>query len=565
MNSTAHSGGGSDMEEAKKLMDTAERERERLFSDRWSSYGTQSGLVELSDRLSPEALRRYEIFQPYDDAFLEKISPDVTVASWEKEAILFEEGSYLDLAFYVAEGAVDVYVSKQKESTATPIFDSTRVAFENGSDGQAGEDPHAKTFYLGQIEREKTKKKKADSITYLSTMDFDLSFGASNRLGAGEIFGEIGALNGWPQSVTARTAEACTLVQIRVPALREMKKKSAAFQDRIDSIYRARTLSAQLKSTPLFFGVDESFVEALTQKVELLSCSPGDVVAHEGAAADALYLVRSGFLKLSQHLGGGNMAVSYLSKGMALGEVELLIEGIIGWQVTTTSVGFSELVKINRKDFESLVRQYPSVERRLWEAAVARIKETGHTRKHLDESELIEFSLAKGLVQGNSILVIDLDVCTRCDDCVRGCESTHGGRPRFVREGEKFGNFLVARSCYHCEDPVCLVGCPTGAIRRANVGEVVEIDDNLCIGCSNCAKKCPYDAIIMHDTGTVWPESALPTWLRGRDRQVASKCDLCYTSEAGPACVNNCPHACAFRVDSLETFQELLAVDHQQR
>ena len=62
----------------------------------------------------------------------------------------------------------------------------------------------------------------------------------------------------------------------------------------------------------------------------------------------------------------------------------------------------------------------------------------------------------------------------------------------------------------------------------------------------------------------VWPETALPAWLRGRDRKVASKCDLCYTSEAGPACVNNCPHACAFRVDSLEAFQELLAVDQQQ-
>ncbi len=550
------------MEEAITPMDTAAQERERLFADRWSAYGAQSGLLNLSDRLSPEALRQYEIFQPYDDAFLEKISPDVTVASWEADAILFEEGNYLDLAFYVADGAVDVYVNKQQEIAATPIFHSTRVSFDLDLDQQPSEDPYAKTFFLGQIEQQ--KQKDPDSITYLSSMDFNLSFGAAARLGVGEIFGEIGALNGWPQSVTVRAASACRLVQIRVPALREMKKKSAAFQEHIDTIYRARTLSAQLKSTPLFFGVGEAFMDALTLKVELMSCSPGDVVSREGAEADALYLVRSGFLKLSQHLGGGNMAVSYLSKGMTFGEVELLIGEIEGWQATTTSVGFSELVKINRADFEDLVRRYPAIERRLWEAAVARIKEIGHTRKHLDESELIEFSLAQGLVQGNSILVIDLDVCTRCDDCVRGCESTHGGRPRFVREGEKFGNFLVARSCYHCEDPVCLVGCPTGAIRRANVGEVVEIDDNLCIGCSNCAQKCPYDAIIMHETGTVWPETALPAWLRGRDRKVASKCDLCYTSEAGPACVNNCPHACAFRVDSLEAFQELLAVDQEQ-
>ena len=119
-------------------------------------------------------------------------------------------------------------------------------------------------------------------------------------------------------------------------------------------------------------------------------------------------------------------------------------------------------------------------------------------------------------------------MCTRCDDCVRGCADTHGGRPRFVREGDKYGGFLVARSCYHCEDPVCLVGCPTGAIRRANVGDVVEIEDSLCIGCGACAENCPYDAIVMHETGSKWSEYALPERIRGIDRLVASKCDLRY-------------------------------------
>ncbi len=548
------------MEKANVPMDAEHQERERLFADRWSAYGTQSGLLSLSDRLTPQDLRQYEIFQPYDDAFLEKISPDITVASWENGAILFEEGNYLDLAFYIVDGEVDVFLNKQQEPAATPIFDSTRVTGTLDLAQQLGEDSYGKTFFLGQIERTKLFE-QGDNITYLASMDFDLTAGTAVRLDQDEIFGEIGALNGWPQPVTARTASACTLVQIRVPALREMKRSSAAFQDRIDATYRSRTLSTQLRSTPLFAGADETFIENLTRSVELVSCSPGDIISQEGTPADALYLVRSGFLKLAQHMGGGDMAVSYLSKGMTLGEVELLIGDLDGWQVTTTSVGYSELVKIGRQDFEKILHRYPAIEDRLWQTAVATIKETGHTRKHLDKSELIEFSLAKGLVQGNSILVIDLDVCTRCDDCVRGCASTHGGRPRFVREGEKFGNFLVARSCYHCEDPVCLVGCPTGAIRRANIGEVVEIDDNLCIGCSNCAQKCPYDAIVMHDTGTTWPETALPSWLRGRDRKVASKCDLCYDSEAGPACVNNCPHACAFRVDSLEMFQELLVID----
>jgi Fe-S-cluster-containing dehydrogenase component len=288
-------------------------------------------------------------------------------------------------------------------------------------------------------------------------------------------------------------------------------------------------------------------------------------VTEQGTAVDAFYLVRSGFLRVSQKVGDGEVAVTYLRKGMTLGEVELLVDGLDGWQTTVTSVGYTELVRIARADFEGIVRDHPAVKQHLWAAAVNRIKETGYTKQNPAQPDLIEFSLAKGLVQGNSILVIDLDVCTRCDDCVRGCASTHGGRPRFVREGDRYDNFLIARSCYHCEDPVCLIGCPTGAIRRTNVGEVVAVDDNICIGCGNCANKCPYDAIVMHETEEVWPDTALPEFLRGRDRRVASKCDLCYESDAGPACVNNCPHACAFRINSIEDFQQLQAVDHAQR
>lgn len=543
------------------MSDAAAQERRRLYEDRWSSYGANAGILRVSDQLSPAELKRYDLFKPYDDEFLLKHSPDIAVVRWKRDAILFEEGSYLDLAFYIIEGTVNVFLAKHHEPSVQPIFDAGRTSFLSSGDG--ADEPA--TLSHTAFQAQKKKGAPADQVTFLSTMDFNLPRGEALQLSKGDIFGEIGALNGWPQSVTAQAATDLMVVQIRLPALRDMKKKSKDFGDHVDRIYRERTLMNQLESTPLLRGTDEQFIKELARRVELVSLAPGDELTVEGAPVDALYMVRSGFLKLSQTLGGKPMAVSYLSKGMTLGEVELQIDGVEGWQFSTNSVGYSELVKIPASDFFDVVRRFPSIERRLWEAAVAKIKDAGYTKKHIDKSDLIDFALAKGLVQGNSILVMDLDVCTRCDDCVRGCASTHGGRPRFVREGEKYNNFLIARSCYHCEDPVCLIGCPTGAIQRANIGEVVWVDDTLCIGCSNCANKCPYDAIVMHDTGTTWSENALPEYLRGRDRKVASKCDLCFEAESGPACVNNCPHSCAFRVGSIEDFQQLLSVDQSQR
>jgi CRP-like cAMP-binding protein/Fe-S-cluster-containing dehydrogenase component len=531
--------------------------RTHLYQDRWSSLGQHTGIRRLSGRLSVKELARFPIFDGLRDDLLEELSPDISVAEWEEGATLFEEGSYLDLAFYIVQGEVSLFLKKD-QGAAEPIFSKTRQVAEVHAPGAPRRrDPPS--VLMHRVEQQKARQsEEPDRFTYLSTMDFDLAAGQQQHLGAGEIFGEIGALNGWPQSVTARTLAPSTFVQIRVPALRKLKRKAKALKAQIDRSYRERTLLHHLKTTPTLRGLSDAAIADLKGKVELVSLEPDEALSKEGEPADAIYLVRSGFLRLSQCVADGEIVVTYLSKGMTLGDVEVLLDGITTWQTSAASVGHTELVRIAAPHFREVVRGHPAVERRLWEAAVARIKEAGYTRKNPDRAGLIEFSLAKGLVQGNSVLVMDLDVCTRCDDCVRGCASTHGGRPRFVREGERFGRFLVARSCYHCEDPVCLVGCPTGAIRRANVGEVVAIDDMLCIGCGTCADNCPYDAIVMHDTGETWPDHAVPERLRGEQRFVASKCDLCYTSEAGPACVSSCPHACAFRVGSVEEFDALL-------
>ncbi len=552
--------------------------RHELYRDRWSSFGERTGLESLSERPSPRELARFEIFQDYDEKFLEDLSPDVSIARWKPGVVLFEEGSYIDLAFFVVEGAVDVYLELHRPddhaARRTPIFDPKRTSMMKLEDlekllasaGEEDERPRtspvtSRTLLAGPGGPSPSGPvgAEANNITFLATMDFDLPQGADMRLGPGELFGEIGAMSGWPQSVTAQTATECTLVQIRVAALRKMRRRSSALKDRLDDVYRRTSLADQLGATPLFVDLPEDFLEGLKESIELVSLEPGEALTREGEEPEALYLLRSGFLQLAQRVGNGDLVVNYLSKGMTLGEVELLLGNTDGWTVTASSVEFAELVKIPKRDLVALLRRFPQVEKKLWESVVDRVREAGFSRRNVSHSELTRTALDLGLVQGNSMLVIDLETCTRCDDCVRACAATHEGRPRFVREGDKYANLQIARSCYHCRDPMCLVGCPTGAIHRAGVGAVVAVDESICIGCGSCARGCPYDAIVMHDTGETWSDDMIPEGLRGRPRQVASKCDLCHTRDGGPACVENCPNGCAYRIGSLEEFEDLLS------
>ncbi len=532
------------------------------FRDRWSSFGGNTGIELVAEKPTPQALREHEIFQDFDDRFLERIAPDVSVALWREGSVLFEQGTYLDLAFFIVEGEIEVHFEGGdgwEPSQVLPIFDTARTAQIRLPTGPSEHTVMAPTLQVAIDAKDKAKKDGTESheITFLAALDFHLPQEGA-RLGPGELLGEIGAMSGWPQSVTARTVTPCRLVQIRVPALRAMKRKSKALKNRLDKLYRERTLRRQLQSTPLFQGLEEMYLRGLEEMVELVSLDPGEVLVQEGDAADAVYVVRSGFLRLAQRYGEGELVVTYLSKGMTLGEMELVVEDLKCFETTATSVEYSEIVKLPAEVLRQTLAFNPEVEARLWQSAVGRLKEVGSSRRDPGRSAFVRKALDDGLVQGNSILLIDLETCTRCDDCVSACADTHGGRPRFVREGEKVEHFLVARSCYHCRDPVCLVGCPTGAIHRSGEREVVDIDDPLCIGCGTCSNNCPYDAIVMHDLHETWPDDMIPTGLRGQPRRVASKCDLCQQTSHGPACVENCPQGCAFRVGSLDEIRELL-------
>ena len=160
--------------------------------------------------------------------------------------------------------------------------------------------------------------------------------------------------------------------------------------------------------------------------------------------------------------------------------------------------------------------------------------------------------------QARSALIINMDLCTRCGNCVQACSDLHDGYSRLIRRGKKLThrdeqeeleNLFFPNSCVQCRTPDCMTGCPVGSIARDKDGEVYIKD--FCVGCGACAKGCEFGNISMVVIGD--KKAAKP-------KRKASKCDIC-KGYSDANCVYNCPQAAIIRVDPNTYFDELASTD----
>lgn len=124
--------------------------------------------------------------------------------------------------------------------------------------------------------------------------------------------------------------------------------------------------------------------------------------------------------------------------------------------------------------------------------------------------------------------------CLGCHLCEYYCAFANSGKtdmvkalknvkinPRIQVEGDNNISFVV--QCRHCEEPLCVKSCITGAL-SVNENGIIVFNHDKCVGCYTCILSCPYGAIMPSDDGSV-----------------IQKCELCINnSEGEPACVKGC-------------------------
>jgi Fe-S-cluster-containing dehydrogenase component len=309
---------------------------------------------------------------------------------------------------------------------------------------------------------------------------------------------------------------------------------------------------------------DSDLLREVACKATIKTYRRGEVIFRQSDPGDAFYLVRSGGVKVHKRFGSSSqqdITIRHLGIGQYFGEMALLNPRDPTRTATITAMKTTEVIALQKADFDALIARAPDFKRALEEKMRERwIDELGRKIKESQSGNQYNHILGTGIGEGTNVLFIDETKCIRCDQCVTACADTHHGYSRLQRtEGPILGNLLIPTSCRHCENPMCLSDCPPGdAIRRDPNGEVYIVNDK-CIGCGNCAKNCPYDAIQMAPMVKRPPTGPIDRLLdligiRPAQSPIpldsptkAMKCDLCREDPRGPACVRICPTGAVLR------------------
>src|SRR6266700_2074780 len=484
-----------------------------------------------------EDLLKIPVFHGVSGTFLELNRGAIVKRRFSKGELICKEGDFGSTAFFILEG-------KARVSISSPI---AHVKTQGGAQGFF----KRLTSTLAPRESDKRDEEARDRTIPIDA-SVDLSYeNPVAELGTGDLFGEMTCMNFYPRSATVR-AESQVVAYEMLRNVLDIMLKNKSFRAQVDQNYRKRALESHLRGVPMFADLSTDFIEHLKESVELVRFAPGQVIARQGDAADSFYLVRIGFVKISENYPGGELVLAYLSRGDYFGEI-----GLLGGSVRTatcTALDHVEVVRVSGDDFREMVERFPNVRRGL-EAVAEERRSANAQRMQMVHSVPIDQFLSQGLMEAQSLLVLDLQNCTRCDACVNACGDAHDGVTRLVRDGLRFDHYLVATSCRQCRDPLCMVGCPVGSIRRRNSLEVI-IED-WCIGCGLCAQNCPYGNINLHPFEVMVDDLERSGRKKAAIRQKATSCDLC-THLKEPSCVYACPHDAAHRVDPKSFFAEML-------
>lgn len=407
------------------------------------------------------------------------------------------------------------------------------------------------------------------------------------ELQPGSLFGEMSVLANLARSSTvcAPPNMPVTVLEVQRQAL-PFLRKLPQFAAVLDKAYRRNSRARFLQDVGLATRLDAEALGKLSTISQFRVYEPGHVLFQEGEPIRRLFVLKTGWLKLSKAgEGASNEADAtdwtalahedYLGSGHCLG-----LEGAVSdlaWPQTGTLLTRAEVLEVS----VHLLRETGALSEDINTSLkkLAPPTEQAYQRQPLPIAAAQFGMIHSGVASTANLLAIDARTCIRCGNCSAACQDLHG-QSRLSLKGfslqrpvsltppaawpptlrPRLQPLLVPSVCHHCRQPDCMTGCPVNAIKVLPEGRV-EIDPQVCIGCGDCAALCPYDAISLVPRTETEKSAESSVELA----PVAVKCDLCVGAACNAdtrqphvyGCEENCPTGALRRVVPDEEFAEL--------
>ena len=375
----------------------------------------------------------------------------------------------------------------------------------------------------------------------------------------GDFFGEAALLGRGERTATVKATTPVIAIEIEKHRFDLFARRHKGVREQLEAVYHARAIATYTRTHRYFSQLPDADRKTLFAKATLKLFTRGDTAVKKGDKATSVIIVKDGVLKAMRTRSDGSQSIlAYFNNDDVVGAHDDQ-----NHQYDLVAVGNCELIFVPRMAFTMMMAMQPEVAKHFG-------KDDMHRAEAMSAVQGTVFHAAQAFlnegVEVESLLVINLDRCVRCGNCVRACHARHQFtrldrrgpifRRRVAVASTKHEHVMLPSSCRHCRDPECMIGCPTGAIQRFADGDV-DINNN-CIGCENCARKCPYGNITMRPLEKSEQPSPEVT-------KRAIKCNLCRGYKYSN-CVHECPRGAIMRVDPLRYFDELAAVmDAEQK
>ena len=284
---------------------------------------------------------------------------------------------------------------------------------------------------------------------------------------AGHCVGEASVLADQPTEYGARSSNATTVMGLSKYSLQAIMKLPSAgakeFKQRMENLYANNSVEAFFIKQPALKEVEHDVITKVVQVFSAERYLPGSLILTEQESKEQFGIVKRGFVKEIRMRDGREIVSNYLQVGDAFGVIEgektggdnaFLKRGtLVRYEAGTAS----EVLTANVDELRSKFPVFTSILASKWKTDDA-------ARDRLDEGCLVgheglaDLSEASDVLHASKLLVINTETCVDCDNCVSACQRRHG-HARLDRRGSgrQIGQFQIPASCFHCEDPVCLL------------------------------------------------------------------------------------------------------------